>query len=288
MHVPVDASDPILDDLLAGALAPPPAAARAAAVPVMKLYRSAQTVWDKDGDQLTEAGAGPVANPLTEADLAADRVLHAELGALLPEAGWLSEETADSPARLDREAAWIVDPIDGTREYSTGIDEFAISVALSVRGDVVLGVLLNPAVDVALTGRLGGGVRRNGEPVPPASAREALDGAVLLASRTEIKRGEFEPFAGRMGVREMGSTAWKLGLIACGEGDAYFTRKPRNEWDVAAGILLCREAGLTVTDLGRQPHTFNRPDPLCRGVVAAAPGIHDELMGMIEAIGTLE
>lgn len=285
MRLPTSPSDPILDDLLLEVTA----AARAAAVPVMKLFRTAQTVWEKaeDGSKRV-VRVEEVENPLTEADLAADALLNERLGALLPEAGWLSEETADSPARLDRDAVWIVDPIDGTREYSTGVPEFSISIALSLRGDVVLGLLLNPATDQLVTARAGGGVLRDGQPVPPSSSRRQLDGAVLLASRTETRRGEFEPFQARMDVREVGSTAWKLGLIASGDGDAYFTRKPRNEWDVAAGILLCREAGLTVTDLGRGRHTFNRTSPLCRGVVAAAPGIHDELMGMIEAIGTLE
>ncbi len=273
-----------LDGLLEGAVA----AARAAAVPVMELYRSAQTVWDKGDDGSIAAEGDRVKNPLTEADLAADRVLHRELGALLPEAGWLSEETADSPARLERSAVWIVDPIDGTREYTEGIDEFAISIGLSVDGDMVLGVLLNPAQDVLIAGRSGGGVKRDGAAVPAPSSHTTVDDAVLLASRTETRRGEFEPFKQRMNVREVGSTAWKLGLIACGEGDAYFTRKPRNEWDIAAGVLLCREAGLAVTDLGRDRHVFNRPSPLLRGIVASAPGMHDELMTMIEAIGTLE
>lgn len=285
MRLPTDPSDPLLDDLLAGVTE----AARAAAVPVMELFRTAQTVWEKaDDGSRRVAGVEEVENPLTEADLAADSLLHRRLGELLPEAGWLSEETSDSPERLGREAVWIVDPIDGTREYSRGIPEFAISVALALRGDVVLGLLLNPATDQLVTARSGGGVLRDGHPVPPSSTRQELDGAILLASRTETRRGEFEPFKARMEVRELGSTAWKLGLIASGQGDAYFTRKPRNEWDVAAGILLCREAGLSVTDLGRACHTFNRPSPLCRGVVAASPTIHDELMSMIEAIGTLE
>ncbi len=285
MRLPTAPSDPILDDLLEGVTA----AARAAAVPVMELFRTAQTVWEKADDGSRRAvRVEEVENPLTEADLAADALLHQRLGDLLPDAGWLSEETVDSPVRLGCDAVWIVDPIDGTREYSTGIPEFSISIALALRGDVVLGLLLNPAADQLVTARAGGGVLRDGAPVPPASTRDRLDGAVLLASRTETRRGEFEPFAARMQVREVGSTAWKLGLIAAGQGDAYFTRKPRNEWDVAAGILLCREAGLTVTDLGRDRHAFNRPSPLCRGVVAAAPGIHGELMSMIEAIGTLE
>ena len=110
----------------------------------------------------------------------------------------------------------------------------------------------------------------------------------MLASRTETRRGDFEPFRSILEIREVGSTAYKLGLVATGEGDAYFTRKPRNEWDVAAGILLCREAGMTVTDLGGEEHTFNRPNPLCRGVVACAPGVYGPVFGLIEEIGTLE
>ncbi|MCP4867595.1 MAG: 3'(2'),5'-bisphosphate nucleotidase CysQ [Proteobacteria bacterium] len=284
MRVPTSPSDPILDDLLAGA----EAAARKAAIPVMELFQTAQTVWEKVDGELIETRGESAKNPLTEADLAADRILAEELGALLPEAGWLSEETGDSPERLGRNAVWIVDPIDGTREYTEGVPEFAISIGLALRGEMVLGVLFNPAVDSIITGRAGGAVLRDGEPVPEPSSKPTVDGANLLASRTETRRGEFEPFKARMTVKEMGSTAWKLGLLACGVGDAYFTRKPRNEWDIAAGVLLCLEAGLAVTDLGRDRHVFNRPDPLLRGIVASAPGMHDELMSMIEAIGTLE
>lgn len=284
MRIPHDPSDPILDDLLAGAVA----AARKAAGPVMELFQTAQTVWNKVGGELVESRGGSVKNPLTEADLAADRILAAELGALLPDAGWLSEETGDSPERLGCDAAWIVDPIDGTREYTEGIPEFAISIGLALRGEMVLGVLLNPAADSIITGRTGGPVLRDSEPVPAPSSQRTVDGANLLASRTETRRGEFEPFKARMNVIEVGSTAWKLGLLACGVGDAYFTRKPRNEWDIAAGVLLCSEAGLAVTDLGRARHVFNRPNPLLRGIVASAPGMHGELMSMIEAIGTLE
>ena len=122
----------------------------------------------------------------------------------------------------------------------------------------------------------------------PPFNRSAMDGSILLASRTETRRGDFEPFRAKMEIREVGSTAYKLGLVATGFGDCYFTRKPRNEWDVAAGVLLGREAGLRVTDLGGSEHRFNRPDPLCRGVVACASGLYAEVFGMIEAIGTLE
>lgn len=258
---------------------------RQAADEVMSRYRSAQQIWDKDGNESRE----PLdfKNPLTEADLAADRVLREGLLALLPGSGWLSEETGDSPERLDREAVWIVDPIDGTREYVEGVDDFAISVALAVAGQPALAVMLNPARDDLFTCVAGQGVLRNGEPTR-ARERDSLGGAVLLASRTETKRGEFKMFQDRMVLSERGSTAYKLALVAAGEADLYFTRTPRNEWDVAAGILLCREAGARVTDLGGDDHTFNRPDPLCRGVVAATKGTHAEVMGLIRQVGTLE
>jgi len=256
----------------------------AAADEVMSRYRSSQSVWDKD-----EGGAaaeGHAKNPLTEADLAADRVLREGLMALLPEAGWLSEETADDPVRLERELVWIVDPIDGTREYVEGIDEFAISVALSRDGAPVLGILFNPATGQLLAGTAGGGVTLNGVSVERLPSRPT-EGAILLASRTESKRGEFAPFADAMDVRPMGSTAWKLGLVAAGEGHAYFTRKPRNEWDIAAGVMLCREAGAVVTDLHGAPHVFNRPDPLLAGVVVGVPGVHEGVMERIAQVGTL-
>ncbi len=260
-------------------------ATRAAAEPVMALFQRSKTVWDKGGMEGKPGDA--VNNPLTEADLAADKILRDRLPALLPGSAWLSEETTDDLARLQADACWIVDPIDGTREYVEGVPHFAISVALAWKGDPVLAVLLNPAEDDLHTAVRGGGAFRNGTAVG-GNDRTASAGATLLASRTETRRGEFEPFKRVFSVKEVGSTAWKLALVAAGEGDAYFTRKPRNEWDIAAGVLLCREAGLAVTDLGRARHVFNRPSPLLRGVVASAAGIHDELMDRIEAIGTLE
>jgi myo-inositol-1(or 4)-monophosphatase len=261
------------------------AAVRLAAEPVMARFRTRQTVWDKDEGRSV---AGPSAsNPLSEADLLADEVLHRELLRVLPGSGWLSEETVDSPERLACDAVWIVDPIDGTREYVEGVPEFAISVGLAVGGEVVLAVLLNPATDDLFTAVAGSGATRSGKKLT-ATGRSDLTGATLLASNSEMKRGEFDVFAERMELRPVGSTAYKLGLLAAGEADVYFTRSPRNEWDVAAGILLCREAGAIVTDLGGSSHRFNRPDPLCRGVVAASRGVYPEVMSLIGEVGTLE
>ena len=264
---------------------PTVAVVRRAAVEVMSRYRSAQTVWDKDG---TTAAVEPASaqNPVTEADLAADRVLRTGLLALRPDAGWLSEETTDDPSRLERRLVWVVDPIDGTLEYVEGVDEFAISVGLVLDGAVVLAVLLNPATDELLTAFRGGGVRVQGRAMEPHAARP-LQGAVLLASRTETSRGDFDPFRAAMTIQDVGSTAWKLALVAAGRGDAYFTRKPRHEWDIAAGVLLALESGCRVTDLFGQPHRFNQRSPKVAGVVAAREGVYGGVMALIAAAGTL-
>ncbi len=256
---------------------------KAASVEVMNRFRRSQTVWEKDA---AASADGPIQNPVSEADLAANEILRTGLTAALPHAGWLSEETADDPVRLDRQMVWIVDPIDGTQEYINGIDEFAISVALSVHGEPRLAVLYNPARDELFQAMAGRGCRLNRKPVR-ARPRNKLEGSKLLASRTESERGEFRPFEDKFEVQVVGSTAYKLAMIAAGNGHAYFTRKPRNEWDIAAGVLLCREAGAIVTDLDGNAHRFNRPDPLCRGIVCAVRGVHSHVMEQIKKAGTL-
>jgi len=256
----------------------------------MEMFRCRPTVWNKDKDgrhMAVDPSAERVKNPVTAADLAADRILHQGLPPLLPGSAWLSEESRDDPVRLDAELVWIVDPIDGTREYVEGVPEFAISVALVSDGVPLLAVLYNPAADDLFSALRGLGCWRNGEPTRVTSV-DALSDATLLASRTETARGEFSVFQDRMQVRTLGSTAYKLALVAGGEAQAYFTRKPRNEWDVAAGVLLCSEAGATVTDLGGDLHVFNRASPRCRGVVTALPALHEQVLGLIHEVGTLE
>ncbi len=281
-----DLSEPELLRVLDGAVK----VTRAAAVPVMQMFRRSPVVWSKDAQGrrvIAKPEAGRVENPVTEADIAANQILLEGLLPLLPGSAWLSEESADAAARLDADLVWIVDPIDGTREYVEGVPEFAISVALVGGGVPLLAVLYNPAAEDLFTAVRGLGCLRNGQETSVRPV-EDLSQAVLLASRTETGRGEFAVFSERMQVRTLGSTAYKLALVAGGEAQVYFTRKPRNEWDVAAGVLLCTEAGATVTDLGGDLHAFNRPDPRCRGVVTALPGLHRQVLDLIHEVGTLE
>lgn len=225
-------------------------------------------------DHTDKAASGERWDPLTEADLAVDRVLRETL----PGAGegWLSEETRDDPERLGRERVWIVDPVDGTREFVQGIPEWCVSVALVENGVPVAGGILNPAARQLIVGGAGRGVTLNGEPVPSRS-RESLEGAVVLASRSEVARGEWERFEDApFVVKPCGSVAYKLGLVAAGEADATWTLVPKNEWDVAAGAALCRAAGLVVVHADGTERSFNQEDPLMPNFLAGPVALLDE------------
>ena len=262
-------------------------AVRAAGRPIMAGFRTDAEVRHKGPDQ-----------PVTDADLEADAVLRERLTGPRPEYGWLSEESVDDPARLERDRTWVVDPIDGTRSYVAGYREFAVSVALVEGHRPVLGVIYNPARShvvwataaagaaslEAWDGRVDGAALDGARRLSLVEADDAAPGGVLLASRSERARGEFEPFRQAWTIREVGSTAWKLAAVALGRG-AYISRGPKSEWDVAAGILIVAEAGGVATDLEAQAVAFNRATPYVHGVVAGRRDAHARLL---ERASTLE
>lgn len=237
-------------------------AVRAAGEAVMGAFRSGAEVRYKGPDQ-----------PVTDADLAADRLLREALQGERPEYGWLSEETADSPERLSRERVWVVDPIDGTRSYVDGRAEFSLVVGLAVRGRAVLGVVYNPATGELYHAAEGGGAFLGGEPIRAGgdSGRR-----VLLASRSEIRRGELAAF-GDWSLHPLGSTAYKMAKVADGTGDVFLSRGPKSEWDVCGAEVVVREAGGRVADSLGGELRYNRPDPRVRGVIAARPGVYEEV-----------
>jgi myo-inositol-1(or 4)-monophosphatase len=220
--------------------------------------------------------------PLTDADLAADALLRAELGGSRPGYGWLSEETADGPDRLGRERVWIVDPNDGTRSFIAGRPEFAISIGLAERGTVIAGVVYNPARGELFYAQRGGGAflrRDDGADVPLRATGDAGPAEpVLLASRSEIAAGEFDPFSGAWRIEPVGSTAYKLARIAAGSGHAFLSRGPKSEWDICAGALLVSEAGGRATDLTGSEPGFNRADPYVHGILATNGALHESLL----------
>jgi myo-inositol-1(or 4)-monophosphatase len=210
-------------------------------------------------------------DPVTQADHDVDRVLRE----LLPSSGdgWLSEETADDRGRLASRRVWVVDPLDGTREFVSGIPEWCVSIGLVEDGRAVAGGMLNPATGETVLGSLAEGVTYNGAPVRLASGAE-LAGARVLASRTEVGRGEWARFANASyRVEPMGSVAYKLALVAAGRADATWTLVPKHEWDIAAGVALLRAAGGSAFTLEGEEPRFNQPHPLVSGLVAHRPGL---------------
>jgi myo-inositol-1(or 4)-monophosphatase len=210
-------------------------------------------------------------DPVTRADLALDLALREEL--VDTGEAWLSEESGDSADRRKHERVWVVDPLDGTREFVQGIPEWAVSIGLIEGSHAVAGGILNPAADFLALGALGLGCSLNGVAVTASSA-SSLDGALILASRTEFGRGEWETWTqANFNVQPMGSVAYKLARVACGLADATWTMVPKNEWDVAGGVALVVASGGWATTLEGDPLRFNRPKPALSGLVAAGPGL---------------
>jgi len=220
-------------------------------------------------------------DPVTEADTLIDALLKETL--LAEGEGWLSEETEDNPARLAARRVWVVDPLDGTREFVLGLPEWSISVALVIDGEPVAGGIANPATGETFLGARGHGVTLNGRPAAP-SARADLDGAEVLASRSEVERGLWRGFEGaRYRVRAMGSVAYKLARVAGGLSDATWTLVPKHEWDVAAGVALIAAAGGRTLAGGPEELRFNRERPLLTRLIAAPPQLMAEIGREIEA-----
>ncbi len=226
----------------------------------------------------TEYKAGH--DPVTEADRALDAVLRKELSR--EDEGWLSEESVDDAVRLQRSRVWVVDPLDGTREFVKGIPEFCVSIGYVENGRPVAGGIYNPATDETFLGSIDSGVIYNGKPAQP-SQRRSLDGALVLASRSEVKRGEWKVFENSsLSIRPMGSVAYKLALVSAGLADVTFTLTPKNEWDVVAGAALVESAGGFVSTLEKASLTANRRDPLLSGLLACGPFLKNELLALVE------
>jgi myo-inositol-1(or 4)-monophosphatase len=216
-------------------------------------------------------------DPVTEADTAVDALLRNFLPR--PGDGWLSEETEDDPARLAARRVWIVDPVDGTREFIAGIPEWSVSVGLVEDGRAVAGGVANPATGEIFLGAVGAGVTANGA-AAGVRDRAGLAGAEVLVSRSEARRGDWDGYGGGFTLRPKGSIAYKLALVAGGLADATWTLKPRHEWDVAAGVALILAGGgkvMTAGTRGSGEPRFNQPEPRYTRLTAGSPRLVDEI-----------
>ncbi len=235
-------------------------AAREAGAVLLQHYEHGTETWEKSKD-----------NPVTAADLESDRVIRERLNRAFPEDSILSEETVSDAGRTRCRRAWIVDPMDGTKEFTRKIPEFGVSIALAEAGTPVVGVVLNPVAGVGVWAAQGGGTWRDGERTRVSTCARLAE-AVVIASRTEISRSQFAPYEGWFKeIRPVGSIAWKLACIACGEGDLNISVAPKNEWDVCAGDLLVREAGGEYVDLQGQPRIYYQAMTLIDAFMVAGP-----------------
>lgn len=213
---------------------------------------------------IEEKGKG---NPVTTADLEANRKIQEIISGRFPDDGWLSEEDKDNPDRLKAPRVWVVDPIDGTKEFIQGVPQFAVSIGLVVGRRAVLGVVYNPAAEKFFVAVKGQGARLNGQPLR-VSSQEKANGALLLVSRSEPRR-KFQSFAEICRLEPLGSIAYRMAMVAGGGGDGTLTFRTVHEWDVCAGELIVEEAGGIVWDGRGKELVFNQPDALCRGIVAS-------------------
>ena len=245
-------------------------AAKAAGEIARRFWRKSPEAWEK------EAGAGPV----TEADLAVNAMLEAELRRARPEYGWLSEESADESARLAAERCFIIDPIDGTRAFIEGSDGFSHSLAVVERGVPVAACVFVPMREEMFTATLSGPATLNGAPIR-ARSRPLGEANVLTAAASfhpvHWRRDQIPPLTRAF----RSSIAWRLCLVAQGAFDSAMSLRPAWEWDIAAGALIAERAGARATDRMGGALRFNRSTPQANGLVCAADPLHSEIIARL-------
>ena len=233
---------------------------------VREAGRIAFSRWPGAGHTLQSWDKTP-GNPVSEADLAVDVFLRRELGALLPAAAWLSEETADDKLRTRSDLIWLVDPIDGTRDFVHGRAGWSVSVALISAGKPLIGMLAAPARQEEWLAVAGQGSTLNGAPLK-ASRRDQFAGARVPTD--QLPSGDSDLVA----VEKPNSIALRIAMVADDRADLLATLRWGFEWDIAAATLIAREAGAQVSDAFGQPLAYNKHDPRDFGVLVSSPGIH--------------
>ncbi|MEL6738147.1 MAG: 3'(2'),5'-bisphosphate nucleotidase CysQ, partial [Pseudomonadota bacterium] len=233
---------------------------------VREAGRIAHSRFPGDGHALKSWDKTP-GDPVSEADLEVDRFLKRELGLLLPSAAWLSEESVDDKGRTDRDLIWLVDPIDGTRDYVRGRKGWAISVALVSAGKPLIGVLLAPARGEEWVAEAGKGATLNDRPLT-ASTRTEFSGARVPIDQLPSADSDL------VMVEKPNSIALRIAMVADDRADLVATLRWGFEWDIAAATLIAREAGAQVSDAFGQPLAYNKHDPRDFGVLVCSPGIH--------------
>ncbi|MFT0892823.1 3'(2'),5'-bisphosphate nucleotidase CysQ [Pseudochelatococcus sp. G4_1912] len=206
-------------------------------------------------------------SPVTEADIAVDKFLRDRLTSLIPEAGWLSEESVDDLSRLNQSLTWIVDPIDGTRAFSEGGRDWAISVALVYEGAPIAGIIWAPALAMHYEATLGTAARRNGQPIT-VSHQSSLEGARVAGPNGMLKALRHQGHAIIPMPREP-SLALRIVRVADATLDAGLATGNAHDWDIAAADLIVREAGGNLSTVSGTPLRYNTRTPVHGCLISA-------------------
>lgn len=250
-------------------------------LPIMREAGAVILAVQQSGLMITTKNNGDI---VTKADLLVNDILKSRLMKQFPADGWLSEENKDDFNRLTHDRVWIVDPIDGTREFAQGIPEYAISVALIENKIPIVASVFNPATDELFYAVKNQGAWLGNKKIHCTTSTSEL---LILASRSEYERGEWNDVERYHQVQPMGSIAYKLARVAAGDAQATFSLSPRNEWDIAAGVLLVTEAGGMVTNKHRQKIMFNNKETKVDGLVATTADVNDTIFDLIARVGGL-
>lgn len=241
-------------------------AVRAAGVLALEYYGQAPKNWLKDNN-----------TPVSEADLAVNELLQTKLCQVRPDYGWLSEESQDTPERLNRERVWVVDPIDGTRAFLQNKPHWTISVALVEAGRPIMAAVYNPVENEFFEAQAGGQALLNNAPIS-VSKTQSLAGCKILAHGHIFKRDIWPKPWPALEVDMRNSMAYRLCLVAQGRFDVALALSAKSDWDLAAADLIVAQAGGSVTGEGGKSLLYNQPKSRHKPVLAAGPHLHNELL----------
>lgn len=247
-------------------------AARDAGALALTFFRNSPNAWAKSGG-----------SPVTEADMAVDEYLRTRLLTERPDYGWLSEETADDPARLSRQTIFAVDPIDGTRGFIEGDDRWCVSLALVRRGRPVAAALFAAARAEFYSAAEGRGAFLGAMPLA-VTDRGALAGARITGPRGWLKTAAIRS-AGADLQPHIPSLAYRLTSVAAGRVDGAFASPRANDWDLAACDLLVHEAGGRLTGLDGAALRYNQQVPRHGALAAANTRLQPILLARVAQAG---
>jgi myo-inositol-1(or 4)-monophosphatase len=238
---------------------------REAGALALRMFRTELRQWTK--------GAS---SPVSEADIAVDELIRTRLQSVTPDYGWLSEESVDDRSRLTQPKVWIIDPIDGTRAYLGGRQDWSVSAALVEQGVPQIGIVFAPATDEFFVATRGGGATRNGIAIAATSGADfdlaRMRGPQFLLDKMRT------PSSPPYDNHKIGSLALRISRVAEGQIDAAFVGGNSRDWDLAAADLLVHEAGGELTTLQGEILTYNRADVGHQVLVAAGRERHARLV----------